>query len=225
MNKHILLLLILESLLCTGTQKLWAFDRHAKPSFTATWYLTQTAPEYNALPKGNPTLSGRPHDSYDRTQLRLYEDTFEVALYTPATNRFHVISAPSANKARALYEEIAVRYTYYIAKDRTTDIYNRTDIGRGDRDDISAGSKFLWYLFRADSNNGYGSDELHNKYHLDSLTVVYDYNEYLKYLHNFTYTSRYDYLDNNDLKGMKSYISKVYSKDTVWNNWLFTLED
>lgn len=155
----------------------------------------------------------------------IYEDTFEVALYTPATNRFHVISAPSANKARALYEEIAVRYTYYIAKDRTTDIYNRTDIGRGDRDDISAGSKFLWYLFRADSNNGYGSDELHNKYHLDSLTVVYDYNEYLKYLHNFTYTSRYDYLDNNDLKGMKSYISKVYSKDTVWNNWLFTIGD
>jgi hypothetical protein len=154
MNKHILQLLILVSLLCTGTQKLWAFDRHAKPSFTATWYLTQTAPEYNALPKGNPTLSGR-----------------------------------------------------------------------GDRDDISAGSKFLWYLFRADSNNGYDTDELHNKYHLDSLTIVYDYNEYLKYLHNFTYTSRYDYLDNNDLKGMKSYISKVYSKDTVWNNWLFTIGD
>jgi hypothetical protein len=218
-KENLLFGFIIAVFLIIGGQELWGFDRHAEPSFTATWYLTQTAPEYNALPKGNPTLSGRPHDTYDPTQLRLYEDTFEVALYTPATNRYHVIPAPSADKARALYEEIAVRYTYYIAKDRTTDIYNRNDIGRGDRDDISAGKKFLWYLFRADSNNGYGTDELHNKYHLDSFTVVYDYNEYLKYLHNFTYTSRYDYLDNNDLKGMKSYIAATYSKYTIWNNW------
>ena len=166
-------------------------------------------------------LGLKPHISYNSAQLRLYEESCEVALYSPSSGRYHVISADSLDKARALYEEIAVRYTYYIAKDRTTDIYSRKDLGRGDVSDISAGSKFIMYLYNADAHKGYGTDEINNKYNLDQLTIVYNYDEYLNYVRNFTFTSIYDYVNNNDLKGMKDYIAKVYSKDTVWNNWHF----
>ena len=166
-------------------------------------------------------LGLKPHISYNSAQLRLYEESCEVALYSPSSGRYHVIPADSLDKARALYEEIAVRYTYYIAKDRTTDIYSRKDRGRGDVSDISAGSKFIMYLYNADAHKGYGTDEINNKYNLDQLTIVYNYDEYLNYVRNFTFTSIYDYVNNKDLKGMKDYIAKVYSKDTVWNNWHF----
>ncbi len=224
-KRKLSIVIFLLGMLCECGHKLWGFDRSAKPTFIAKWTLKETAPEFNKIPDGNPTLGLSPHISYNDTQLRIYEKSYQVALCSPGTGRYFVISADSLDKARVLYEEIAVRYTYYIAKDRTTDIYPNNAPSKGTLSDISAGYSFLWHLFRADSNRGYGTDEIHNKWHQDLLTIIFNYNEFLEYVRNFTYTSRYDYVNNNDLDGMKNYIAKVYSKETIWNNWHLIVGD
>ena len=35
--------------------------------------------------------------------------------------------------------------------------------------------------------------------------------------------SIHKYLDNNDLEGMKKRIGEVYSQQTIWNNWFFSI--
>lgn len=74
-KENLLFTIILCIMLVIGGKELWAFDRHAKPTFVATWTLDKTAPEYNALPKGNPTLSYRPHKIHNcgfmKTSARL----------------------------------------------------------------------------------------------------------------------------------------------------------
>lgn len=245
MNKHILLLFILVCMGFAETQNIWAFDRYAKPSFTATWTLDKTAPEYNALPKGNPTLSYRPHRLNDISELRFYENTCEVALYSPGTRQFFVIKAANVQKAYELWQDIAIRYTYYIAEDRTYDLFPNSKNGKTvyeDRkyanvEEIRAGELFIYYLYRADgdlANGGYGTSEINNKYNLDPLTVVFNYDVFKRYVQNYNANDvdslmgvgnpyRHKYLDNMDLKGMKKRIGEVYSPQTIWNNWFFSI--
>ena len=155
MNKHILLLFILVCMGFAETQNIWAFDRYAKPTFIATWTTDKTAPEYNALPKDNPTLRYRPHRLNDISELRFYENTCEVALYSPGTRQFFVIKAANVQKAYELWQDIAIRYTYYIAEDRTYDLFPNSKNGKTDYEDrkyanveeIRAGELFIYYLF------------------------------------------------------------------------------
>lgn len=58
-KEKLLLKLILCIMLVIGGKELWAFDRHAKPTFVATWTLDKTAPEYNALPKCNSIFGSK----------------------------------------------------------------------------------------------------------------------------------------------------------------------
>ena len=242
MNKHILILLIFFNMFYAGEQKAWSFDRNARPSFNATWTLDKTAPEYNALPKGNPTLSYRAHHLNDTSELRFYEKTCEVALYSPGSRQFFVIPAANMQKAYELWLHIAIRYTYYIAEDRTYDLFPNSKDGKidpkdrktADNNEIRAGELFLYYLYRADGNLGYGTGEVNNKYNLDQLTVVFNYNAFLQYIQNYDANDVkrlmnlanpyiHKYLDNKDLEGMKKRISEIYSSETVWNNWYITL--
>ncbi len=233
---------ILVIMLFFGAPKLFAFDRHAKPTFIATWTPDKTAPEYNALPKDNPTLRYRPHRLNDISELRFYENTCEVALYSPGTRQFFVIKAANVQKAYELWQDIAIRYTYYIAEDRTFDLFPNSKNGKTDYEDrkyanveeIQAGELFLYYLYRADGNLGYGTGEVNNKYNLDQLTVVFNYDAFKKYVQNYNANdvkalmklpnpSIHKYLDNNDLEGMKKRISEIYSPQTIWNNWFFSI--
>lgn len=243
-KENLLLKLILCIMLVIGGKELWAFDRHAKPTFVATWTLDKTAPEYNALPKGNPTLSYRPHKVSDTSQLRFYENTCKVALYSPGTNQFFVIKAENVQKAYELWQDIAIRYTYYKAEDRTFDLFPNTKNGKIDYEDrkyanveeIRSGELFLNYLYRAEGNlgnGGYGTGEVNNKYIQDQLTVIFNYDAFKQYVQNYNANDvkslikfgnpyRHKYLDNMDLRGMKKRIAEIYSPQTVWNNWIFS---
>lgn len=240
-----LIIRILVIMLFIGAPKLFAFDRYAKPTFIATWTPDKTAPEYNALPKDNPTLRYRPHRLNDISELRFYENTCEVALYSPGTRQFFVIKAANVQKAYELWQDIAIRYTYYIAEDRTYDLFPNSKNGKTvyeDRkyanvEEIRAGELFIYYLYRADgdlANGGYGTSEINNKYNLDPLTVVFNYDVFKRYVQNYNANDvdslmgvgnpyRHKYLDNMDLKGMKKRIGEVYSPQTIWNNWFFSI--
>ena len=244
-KENLLFTIIIVLLLFIGGKDLWAFDRHAKPTFVATWTLDKTAPEYNTLAKGNPTLSYRPHKVSDTSQLRFYENTCEVALYSPGTNQFFVVKAENVQKAYELWQEIAIRYTYYIAEDRTFDLFPNTKNGKTSYEDrkyanveeIRSGELFLNYLYRADgdlANAGYGTGEVNNKYNLDQLTVIFNYDAFKQYVQNYNANDvkslmglgnpyRHKYLDNLDLKAMKKRIGEIYSPQTVWNNWFFSI--
>lgn len=224
---NFLFIIVIAVILIVGGPDLWGFDRSSQPTVSVTWELDKTVPDYPVYSPENPTAGARPNRRYDNTtQLRLYKNSNEVAFYMPESYRFFVIAADSFEEAYKLYTEIAVRFTYYFAKDRTTDIYGEDTPRqyRGGEHNIRGGEMFFNYIYKADYNSGYGNGEINNKYNLDQLTVVFEYDEFLQYIRNFTYESRYDYLDNNDLYGMKRYIAKVYSPETVWNNWFFTTD-
>ncbi len=242
-EKRVLQILALTTMFFVGSQKLWSFDRNAIPTFTATWTLDKTAPEYNALSRDNPTLSYRPHHLNDTSELRFYEKSCEVALYSPGTNQFFVIPAENVQKAYELWQDIAIRYTYYIAEDRTYDLFPNSKNGKidpkdrktADADEIRAGELFLYYLYRAAGNLGYGTGEVNNKYNLDQLTVVFNYDAFKRYVQNYNANDvkslmglgnpyLHKYLDNRDLKGMIERIGEIYSQQTVWNNWFFSIE-
>ncbi len=241
-KKTLLFKVIIVLLFFIGGKGLWAFDRNAKPTFVATWTLDKTAPEYNSLAKDNPTLSYRPHRVSDISELRFYEKTCEVALYSPGTNQFFVIPAENVQKAYELWQDIAIRYTYYIAEDRTFDLFPNTKNGKVDPDDrryanveeIRSGELFLNYIYRADGNLGYSTGEVNNKYNLDQLTVIFNYDAFKQYVQKYNANDvnslmklgnpyRHKYLDNLDLKAMKKRIGEIYSPQTVWNNWFFSI--
>ena len=222
LHKKFIFLFVFLVLLSGNINKLFSFDHSSKPFFIAIWTLDKTVPDFPTISKDNPTYGSRANKRYNNTtELQLYKNSNEVAIYSPGTRYYFVIPAKNYDAAYNLYQEIAIRLTYYFAKDRTTDIYGEDTPKqyRGGEHNIRGGEMFFNYIYQSE---GYGENQIHNKYKQDPLTVILDYTEFLTYIRNFSYQSRYDYLDNHNLDGMKKYISKVYTSETILNNWHLT---
>ena len=200
---NILIILFLAIFLWIGGKELWAFDRSAVPDYTARWSLSDTTPELYPLPK----TKMRPNYTSNDTQLRLYKDTNEVVLYSPGTNIAYVMPCTDLTNAVILYNNFAVRYTYYIAEDRTYTSH------KGNNDEVVAAETFLEYMYkRLDEPMGsnYG-----NRY-IDRLTYVVDPNKFYSLIIQFNPNNpfiQHEY--KTDINDMWNFVSRVYTPDTI----------
>ena len=64
--------------------------------------------------------------------------------------------------------------------------------------------------------------------------MIFNYDAFKQYVQNYNANDvkslikfgnpyRHKYLDNMDLRGMKKRIAEIYSPQTVWNNWIFSI--
>ena len=200
---NILISLCLVLFLWIGGKELWAFDRSATPTYKATWLLEDTTPELVPIPKSKM----RPNRVAGDTQLRLYEQTNEVVLFCPGTNLAFVIPCENISFAKYIYNIFSVRYTYYIAADRTYADH------RGDNDEVAAAETFLDYLYpRMQTHIGpmYG-----NRY-IDQLTYEVQPTEFIILVESFNPNSPFiKHKYETDVNVMWEEINKVYTFNTI----------
>lgn len=204
-KENILFAIIIAIFVFIGGPELWSFDRSAAPDFCAHWSLSDTTPELVPLPK---TIM-RPNRVSNDTQLRLYKQTNEVVLYSPGTNRAFVIPCADYSAAITVYNDFAIRYSYYIAADRTYANH------KGKNSEVAAAETFLDYLYKRMNtpiNPQYG-----NRY-LDSLTIEVWPTEFIPWVESFDPNSPFiEHEYATDRGDMWNELNKVYNKDTILN--------
>jgi hypothetical protein len=201
---NILLFIIIVIFLWIGGEELWGFDRSATPTYKATWSLEDTTPELVPLPKSKM----RPNRVYNDTQLRLYEETNEVVLFCPGTNLAFVIPCENISIAKYVYSIFSVRYTYYIAADRTYTNH------KGNNDEVAAAETFLdVYLYpRIQTIN----EPMYGNRYIDQLTYEINPNNFIMLVNSFDPNSpfiKHEY--KTDIYEMWEEIKNVYTIDTI----------
>lgn len=200
---NILIFLCLVVFLWIGGKELWAFDRSAKPTYTATWSLDDTTPELMPIPKSKM----RPNRVAGDTQLRLYEQTNEVVLFCPGTNLAFVIPCESISAAKYIYSMFSVRYTYYIAADRTYTNH------KGNNDEVAAAETFLDYLYRRLQTP---TEPMYGNRYIDRLTYEVQPNEFIMLVESFDPNSPFiGHKYETDINAMWQEINKVYTTNTI----------
>lgn len=217
--------------LIIGGKELFAFDKAAQPNMSATWTIDNARPEL--VPLG--VSDHRYTRVRETSELQLYLDSYDVAIYSPATAQYFVIHSDTVDDTIDLYNVIAIQYTYYMAEDLTYN-YNAPGNTKDNRDGRAA-ELFLRYLYALDTNYGYGTDQTNNKYNLDPLIVILDRNYFIGYMFDFNvdlenyklskFRGRHKYLDITDesdmtkvLGDMLDKIALVYNYDTV-KQWFY----
>lgn len=205
-KENILFAIIIAIFVFIGGPELWSFDRSVAPDFCACWSLSDTTPELVPLPK---TIM-RPNRVYNDTQLRLYKQTNEVVLYSPSTKRAFVIPCADYSAAITVYNDFAIRYSYYIAADRTYANHKGKNI------EVAAAETFLeGYLYprlQTPTEPMYG-----NRY-IDQLTYEIHPTEFIMLVESFDPNSPFighEYATN--VNDMWNELNKVYTKDTILN--------
>lgn len=200
---NILIFLCLVVFLWIGGKELWAFDRSAKPTYTATWSLDDTTPELVPIPKSKM----RPNRVAGDTQLRLYEQTNEVVLFCPGTNLAFVIPCESISVAKYIYSMFSVRYTYYIAADRTYANH------KGNNDEVAAAETFLDYLYRRLQTP---TEPMYGNRYIDRLTYEVQPNEFIMLVESFDPNSPFiGHKYETNVNEMWQEINKVYTTNTI----------
>lgn len=208
------IIIILCLFVCKGN--LWAYDRFAEPSVQASWSLADTNPEKLPLPKTKMLINRVESD----IKLRLYKNTNEVVLYFPGTYRSYVIKCTSLSEAIRVYNNFSIRYTYYIAEDRTFSDH------KGDNDEVNASEIFLdKYLFKRIGDENIDKNK-ENKY-FDAYNVYMNSDTFIYYLNDFDLDEvrggkvKHQYVDYYDLSKMILRLEEIYEKDTIKNkNWV-----
>lgn len=205
------IIIILCLFVCKGN--LWAYDRFAEPSVQASWSLSDTKPEKLPLPKTKMRVNRVESD----IKLRLYKNTNEVVLYFPGTYCSYVIKCTSLSEAIRVYNNFSIRYTYYIAEDRTYSDH------KGDNDEVNAAEIFLVkYLFKRIGDENIYDKHKENKY-FDAYNVYMDSETFFYYLNDFDLDEvrggkvKHQYVDYDDLSKMILRLEEIYEKDTIKN--------
>lgn len=201
---NILIFLCLVVFLWIGGKELWGFDRSAIPTYTATWSLDDTTPELVPIPKSKM----RPNRVDGDTQLRLYEQTNEVVLFCPGTKLAFVIPCESIFEAKYIYSMFSVRYTYYIAADRTYADH------RGDSDEVKAAETFLdGYLYPRIQTV---SEPMYGNRYIDQFTYEINPTNFIMLVNSFDPNSPFiKHKYKTDIYEMWEEINKVYTFDTI----------
>ena len=200
---NILIFLCLVVFLWIGGKELWAFDRSATPTYTATWSLDDTTPELVPIPKSKM----RPNRVAGDTQLRLYEQTNEVVLFCPGTNLAFVIPCESISVAKYIYSMFSVRYTYYIAADRTYANH------KGNNDEVAAAETFLDYLYRRLQTP---TEPMYGNRYIDRLTYEVQPTDFIMLVESFNPNSPFiSHKYETNVNEMWQEINKVYTTNTI----------
>lgn len=200
---NILIFLCLVVFLWIGGKELWAFDRSATPTYTAKWSLEDTTPELVPLPKSKM----RPNRVAGDTQLRLYKQTNEVVLFCPGTNLAFVIPCESISAAKYIYSMFSVRYTYYIAADRTYTNH------KGNNDEVAAAETFLDYLYRRLQTP---TEPMYGNRYIDRLTYEVQPTEFIMLVESFNPNSPFiSHKYETDTNMMWAFINLVYTHETI----------
>ena len=202
---NILMVIIIAVFLWIGGEELWGFDRSSTPTYKATWSLEDTTPELVPLPKSKM----RPNRVAGDTQLRLYEQTNEVVLFCPGTNLAFVIPCDNISQAKEVYNKFSVRYTYYIAADRTYANH------RGNNDEVAAAETFLdKHLY---PNMQTPIEPMYGNRYIDQLTYEIQPADFIELVNSFDpnrpfITHKYE----TDVNVMWEEINKVYTTNTIF---------
>lgn len=200
---NILMFIIILIFLWIGGEELWGFDRSATPTYKATWSLEDTTPELVPLPKSKM----RPNRVAGDTQLRLYEQTNEVVLFCPGTNLAFVIPCENISIAKYIYSMFSIRYTYYIAADRTYTNH------KGNNDEVAAAETFLDYLYRRMQTP---VEPMYGNRYIDQLTYEINHNDFIMLVNSFDPNSPFiGHTYETNPRVMVEEIMKVYTIDTI----------
>ena len=200
---NILLFIFIVLFLWIGGEELWGFDRSATPTYKATWSLEDTKPELVPLPKSKM----RPNRVDGDTQLRLYEQTNEVVLFCPGTNLAFVIPCENISIAKYIYSIFSIRYTYYIAADRTYTNH------KGNNDEVAAAETFLNYLYSCMQTP---TEPMYGNRYIDQLTYEINPNNFIRLVESFNPnipSIKHEY--KKDIYEMREEIKKVYTINTI----------
>ena len=202
-NILILIFIFIVIFLWIGGEELWGFDRSATPTYKATWSLEDTTPELVPLPKSKM----RPNRVAGDTQLRLYEQTNEVVLFCPGANLSFVIPCENISIAKYIYSMFSVRYTYYIAADRTHTNH------KGNNDEVAAAETFLEYLYRRMQTP---IEPMYGNRYIDQLTYEINPNNFIMLMNSFDPNSPFiGHTYKTRITEMWEEIKKVYTIDTI----------
>lgn len=205
---NILMFIIIVIFLWIGGEELWGFDRSEIPTYKATWSLEDTTPELVPLPKSKL----RPNRVAGDTQLRLYEQTNEVVLFCPGTKLAFVIPCESISIAKYVYSILSIRYTYYIAADRTYTNH------KGNNDEVKAAETFIDYIYRCMQTP---IEPMYGNRYIDQLTYQVQPNEFIMFVNSFDPNSPFiGHKYETDISEMWQQINKVYNIETIFSkNW------
>ena len=200
----ILISICIVVFLWIGGEELWGFDRSSTPTYKATWSLDDTTPELVPLPKSKM----RPNRVAGDTQLRLYKQTNEVVLFCPGTNLAFVIPCENISIAKYIYSMFSVRYTYYIAADRTYANH------KGNNDEVAAAETFLDYLYRRMQTP---IEPMYGNRYIDRLTYEVQPTEFIILVESFNPNSPFiGHTYETDIDEMWLEINKVYTTNTIF---------